>query len=64
MRKLVETVPFGLSCFLQPGNRLIRSTEIDQINPNFVVRIAKLRIDRDGLLAFRQRLLDLPQFAQ
>src|SRR5207244_465612 len=45
---------------LEPGNRLVETPELDQVRADVVVRIPEVGIDRDRLLALRDRVLKPP----
>src|SRR5271166_3424950 len=52
MRIRPSIVSRGYDGFLKPGNGLIPFLLFNQVSPDIVVRIAKIRINFDGLQAF------------
>src|SRR5208283_5510737 len=60
---MVRLVAPGLQRALEPRNRLVVFAFLDQIRANIVVGSAKFRVDLDGLLAFRNSIVNLPLIA-
>src|SRR5882757_3931960 len=56
--KMPGIVSLRRECLLEPGDRFVKTFEVDEVGANIVVRIAKFRIDSDRQLAFGDGLLD------
>src|SRR5215469_12879556 len=52
VRKVARLVAARFYGLLQPGNRFIELAKFDQVRANIVVRVAEIRVEFDGALAF------------
>jgi len=52
MGETIAFVPGGAGCLFQPGDGLIDSSLLDQIDPDVVIRVAEIRVDLNGPVAF------------
>src|SRR5260370_42301089 len=59
VRKVPGFIPFCSSRALEPGDGFVKAFEADQVGADIVVRVAEIRINLDGALAFGDRLLNL-----
>src|SRR5437016_7824782 len=60
VRVVAWLVAWRLDRRLEPGNRLVETPELDQVRADVVVRIPEVGVDRDRLLALRDRVLEPP----
>ena len=58
---MLRFVSLGALGFFQPGNRLIQQAKLHQVDPDVIVRVAKIGIDTDGPFAVRYCLFPMPQ---
>ena len=47
-----------LQGFLKPGHRFVEFTFLDQIGPDIIIGVAEVRVLRDRLVTFLNRLVD------
>src|SRR5439155_632076 len=60
VRVVARLVAWRLDRRLEPGDRLLETPELDQVRADVVVGIPEVGIDRDRLLALRDRVLEPP----
>src|SRR5229473_5268209 len=60
VRKVTRLVAAPSRGLFQPGNRFLEPAQLDQIRADVVVRVAELRIEPDGELAFRNGFFNAP----
>src|SRR5258706_3134918 len=60
VRKVTRLVAARRRGLFEPGNRFLEPAQLDQIRADVVVKVAELRIEPDGKLAFRNGFFNAP----